>query len=92
MWNLANFGVNAACNVRSVLMEGWVRELRELHAIRVFRFHVFEGGSSRRVILSFYNSIVNMCTCVCSRLFDLFESFETLKEKRDESDKEEIRR
>lgn len=86
MWNLANFGVNAACNVRSILMEEWVRELRELHAIRVFRFHVFEGGSSRRVILSFYNSIVNMCAFTIVR--SVFESFETLKEKRDESDKE----
>lgn len=90
MWNLANFGVNAACNVRSILMEEWVRELRELHAIRVFRFHVFEGGSSRRVILSFYNSIVNMCVFTIVR--SVFESFETLKEKRDESDKKEIRR
>lgn len=91
MWNLANFGVNAACNVRSILMEEWVRELRELHAIRVFRFHVFEGGSSRRVILSFYNSIVNMYAFTIVR--SVFESFETLKEKRDESDKEkEIRR
>lgn len=90
MWNLANFGVNAACNVRSILMEEWVRELRELHAIRVFRFHVFEGGSSRRVILSFYNSIVNMYAFTIVR--SVFESFETLKEKRDESDKKEIRR
>lgn len=72
-------------------MEEWVRELRELHAIRVFRFHVFEGGSSRRVILSFYNSIVNMYAFTIVR--SVFESFETLKEKRDESDKEkEIRR
>lgn len=73
--------------------EGRVRELRA-HAITFFRFHVFEGGSSREELPSLFIIVKNwnrVCECVFTIVRFVFESFEILKEERDEmtSDKEE---
>lgn len=59
----------------------------------VFRFHVFEGGSSKEELSSLFTIVQSLC--VFTIVPFVFESFETLKEKRDgtTADKEEeIRR
>lgn len=63
------------------------------HAITFFRFHVFEGGSSKEELSSLF--IIVQSLCVFTIVPFVFESFEILKEKRDGTiaDKEEeIRR
>lgn len=56
----------------------------------VFRFHVFEGGSSKEELSSLFIIVQSLCVFTI-----VFEGFEILKEKRDgtTADKEEeIRR